>query len=153
MANRVLVQVEEFSVAAEYAWLTEENTADGAVVNFVGRLRDINEGVGVQGMFLEHYPGMTERVLTEWVLEARARWALGRVAIVHRVGMLRPADPIVWVGTTSPHRANAFAAAEFLMDTLKTTAPFWKKEHTSEGERWVEPRSSDHTRAQRWRCP
>ena len=153
MANRVLVQVSDFSVAEEYAWLTNANAADGAVVNFIGRLRDLNEGVGVQGMFLEHYPSMTERVLTKWVVAARARWELGRVAIVHRVGLLQPADQIVFVGVTSPHRTNAFAAAEFLMDQLKTTAPFWKKEHTTEGERWVEPRSSDHSRAQRWRCP
>jgi len=151
MADRVLVQAADFSVAEEYVWLTDNNAADGAVVNFVGRLRDMNEGVGVQGLFLEHYPGMTERVLSEWVAQARARWDLGRVSVIHRVGELRPADQIVWVGVTSTHRANAFAAAEFLMDQLKTTAPFWKKEHTTTGDRWVAPRISDHSCAERWR--
>jgi len=150
MSDRVLVQAADFSVAEEYAWLTDNNAADGAVVNFVGRLRDMNEGVGVQGLFLEHYPGMTEQVLSEWVAEARRRWDLGRVSVIHRVGELRPADQIVWVGVTSAHRANAFAAAEFLMDQLKTTAPFWKKEHTVHGDRWVAPRSSDDNRAARW---
>lgn len=151
MSDWVRVQMADFSVAEAYQWLTQGNTADGAVVNFVGRLRDMNDGANVQGMFLEHYPGMTERVLGEWVLEARRRWELGRVSIIHRVGPLQPADQIVFVGTTSPHRANAFAAAEFLMDQLKTSAPFWKKEHTTEGERWVAARSSDHERANRWR--
>ena len=151
MVDRVVVRPEDFSVAEEYAWLTDNNAADGAVVNFVGRLRDMNDGVGVQGLFLEHYPGMTEQVLSEWMVEARRRWDLGRVGMIHRVGELRPADQIVWVGVTSAHRANAFAAAEFLMDQLKTTAPFWKKEHTESGERWVAPRPSDHSRAQRWR--
>lgn len=150
MTDHVLVQENDFSVAEEYERLTRDNSADGAVVTFVGRLRDFNAGASVQGLFLEHYPGMTERSLAELITEARSRWALGRVAIIHRVGALKPADQIVWVGVTSPHRAAAFAAAEYLMDALKTRAPFWKKEQTGTGSRWVEARVSDQDRAQRW---
>lgn len=150
MSDRIGVQEDDFSVAAEYAWLTDSNSVDGAVVSFVGRLRDVNAGASVQGLWLEHYPGMTERALQALIDEARARWQLGRVAIIHRVGQLRPADQIVWVGVTSPHRAEAFAAAEFLMDALKTRAPFWKKEQTDRGERWVEARDTDAQRARRW---
>lgn len=147
-----LVQVQEadFSVAAEYERLTSANTEDGAVVTFVGRMRDYNQGDRVQSLFLEHYPGMTERALQDLVAEARARWRLGRVAIIHRVGRLVPADQIVWVGVASPHRGEAFAAAEYLMDALKTRAPFWKKEQTGQAERWVEARETDAQRARRW---
>ncbi|MEX1057066.1 MAG: molybdopterin synthase catalytic subunit MoaE [Natronospirillum sp.] len=146
----VRVQTADFSVADEYQALTVNNTEDGAVVTFVGRLRDLNEGSTVQTLTLEHYPGMTERSLRRLEEEARQSWTLGRVSIVHRVGTLAPADQIVWVGVTSPHRAAAFAACEFIMDALKTDAPFWKKETTSQGERWVDARNSDQERRQRW---
>lgn len=146
----VRVQTEDFDVAAEYQQLVADNTADGAVVSFVGRMRDLNQGETVRTMTLEHYPGMTEKALDKLEADARQRWALGRVSIIHRVGTLTPADQIVWVGVTSPHRGDAFAACEYIMDTLKTTAPFWKKESTAAGERWVDARAEDQQRSARW---
>lgn len=150
MTDRILVQTADFSVATEYDWLVSGNTRDGAVVSFVGRMRDLNLGDPVTAMELEHYPGMTEKSLQALVAEARGRWQLGRVGLIHRVGRLEPGDQIVWVGTTSPHRGDAFAAADFIMDALKTRAPFWKKEITAEGERWLEARNSDAERVRRW---
>lgn len=146
----VRVQTEDFDVAAEYQQLVADNTADGAVVSFVGRMRDLNQGEAVRTMTLEHYPGMTEKALHQLEADARQRWTLGRVSIIHRVGTLTPADQIVWVGVTSPHRGDAFAACEYIMDTLKTTAPFWKKETTAAGERWVDARAEDQHRSARW---
>lgn len=146
----VRVQTEDFDVAAEYQQLVADNTADGAVVSFVGRMRDLNQGEAVRTMTLEHYPGMTEKALDQLEADARQRWTLGRVSIIHRVGTLTPADQIVWVGVTSPHRGDAFAACEYIMDTLKTTAPFWKKESTAAGERWVDARAEDQHRSARW---
>ena len=122
----------------------------GALVTFVGLMRDLNEGVEVSRMTLEHYPGMTEKALAAIAEEAAARWNLEGISIIHRVGTLDPQDPIVFVGAVSRHRQDAFRACEFLIDSLKTRAPFWKKEHTAHGERWVETRASDEVSAGRW---
>ncbi|MFY0665224.1 MAG: molybdopterin synthase catalytic subunit MoaE [Natronospirillum sp.] len=146
----IRVQTADFDVAKEYQLLVDDNTADGAVVSFVGRMRDLNQGEPVRTMTLEHYPGMTEKALNKLEADARQRWELGRVSIIHRVGTLTPADQIVWVGVTSKHRSDAFAACEYIMDTLKTTAPFWKKESTAAGERWVDAREEDQQRGARW---
>ncbi len=148
--DNIRVQAADFSVAVEYDALIADNTDDGAVTTFVGRMRDHNQDTDVLSLWLEHYPGMTEKVLEQLVVEARERWQLGRVSVVHRVGELAPGDQIVWVGVTSSHRADAFAACDFLMDALKTRAPFWKKETTVDGERWVASRDSDVQRANRW---
>jgi molybdopterin synthase catalytic subunit len=146
----VRVQTDDFDVSAELAGLRAGRAQVGAVVCFVGTVRDINAGVGVATMTLEHYPGMTERALEAIVASARARWTLDDVLVVHRVGELRPLDQIVLVAVTSAHRGDAFAACEFVMDWLKTQAPFWKKELTPEGARWVDARESDDAAAARW---
>lgn len=123
----------------------------GAVVTFIGLMRDFNADTSVTAMTLEHYPGMTEKALSAIVTEAMTRWDLIDVRILHRVGRLTPGDPIVMVGVSSQHRGDAFRACEFLIDHLKTRAPFWKKESTPEGERWVEARATDDQAANRWR--
>lgn len=146
----VRVQHQVFDLALEQAALHQADPAVGALVSFVGYVRDVHENVGVEGMLLEHYPGMTETALQAIVDEARSRWPLLRVSVIHRVGQLLPADPIVFVGVVSPHRAAAFAACEFIMDYLKTRAPFWKKETTASGTRWVEARETDDAAAARW---
>jgi len=147
----VRVQAEDFEVGAEVARLTAGRTDIGAIVTFTGVVRSENAGGGVAGMTLEHYPGMTERELARVEAEAAQRWPLQASLIVHRVGALKPGENIVLVVTASAHRQAAFAAAEFLMDYLKTRAPFWKKELTGEGsERWVDARESDETAAKRW---
>jgi molybdopterin synthase catalytic subunit len=147
----VRVQQEDFDLSTEVAALRAADPAVGAVAVFVGTVRDINEGAGVSGMTLEHYPGMTERALEQIVAEANNRWDIRQCLVIHRVGPLRPLDQIVMVAVTSAHRGEAFAACEFVMDYLKTEAPFWKKETTPEGERWVESRASDDEAAARWR--
>lgn len=146
----VRVQTEDFDAGAEIARLRAGNPKIGAIASFIGLVRDVNEGDPVRSMVLEHYPGMTERALEEIVAQARSRWDIVDALIVHRVGPLRPADQIVLVVVSSAHRGEAFAACEFLMDYLKTCAPFWKKEQTESGERWVEARASDDAAAQRW---
>ena len=147
----VRVQREDFEVGAEVARLTAGRTDIGAVVTFTGVVRAANDGAGVAGMTLEHYPGMTEQELARVEAEAGERWPLQASLIVHRVGALKPGDNIVLVVTASAHRQAAFEAAAFLMDYLKTRAPFWKKELTREGEeRWVDARDSDETAAKRW---
>lgn len=146
----VRVQTEDFDAGAEIEALTRERTDVGACASFVGLVRDRNDGSGVAGMSLEHYPGMTERALEEIVAQAKRRWDLLDVTVIHRHGALRPGDRIVLVAATSAHRADAFAACEFLMDYLKTRAPFWKKERTAQGERWVDARESDEAAASRW---
>ena len=123
----------------------------GAVASFVGLMRDTNEGDYVKRMLLEHYPGMTEKAIGEIVDEAKERWKLINVRVIHRVGELEPTDPIVLVVVAGSHRGGAFEACEFIMDYLKTRAPFWKKEFTRKGERWVEARESDRKAADRWR--
>jgi molybdopterin synthase catalytic subunit len=125
----------------------------GAVACFVGYMRDFNDGHTVSAMFLEHYPGMTERALEAIAEEARLRWPLLKVSILHRVGALEPGEPIVFVGVASAHRQAAFEACEFVMDYLKTRAPLWKKERTAAGSRWVDGRASDQQALERWQEP
>lgn len=149
----VRVEPAAFDPGAELNALHAAQLGIGAVVGFVGYVRDFNEGQDVHGMFLEHYPGMTEKALQKIVEEAEQRWPLLRVEIVHRVGQLPPGEPIVFVGTASAHRQAAFDACNFIMDYLKTRAPFWKKEDTPDGARWVEGRSSDQDAAGRWAKP
>ena len=149
----VRVQQGDFDVSAELASLRAQDPRIGAVVSFVGTVRDMNDGASVSEMELEHYPGMTEQALANIFEQARARWPLLGVTVIHRHGRLLPGDNIVLVATASSHREAAFAAAEFLMDYLKTRAPFWKKEETSAGARWVEARASDDDAAARWRAP
>jgi len=146
----VRVQREDFDLGREVAHLRAENPGVGAVASFIGVVRDLNEGAGVATMTLEHYPGMTEKALEDIVAQARARWDLIDVLVIHRVGELKPTDQIVLVVVTSAHRGEAFAACEFVMDYLKTEAPFWKKETTPAGARWVEARDSDDAARERW---
>ncbi|MDG2954955.1 molybdopterin synthase catalytic subunit MoaE [Bisgaard Taxon 10/6] len=150
MSNvRIAVQEAEFDQNAEYRWLSE-NRSVGATTIFVGKVREMNLGDEVTSLYLEHYPAMTEKALREIVEEARQRWELQRISVIHRVGLLQTGDEIVLVGVSSAHRANAYAANEFIMDYLKTRAPFWKKEQTDQGERWIESRDSDHQAANKW---
>ena len=149
----VRIQTKDFDAGAEMAALRLNNPKIGAVASFIGVCRDANDGTAVTKMTLEHYPGMTERALEKIVAEAKARWDLMEVLVVHRVGELKPADQIVLVVVTGAHRGEAFAACEFIMDYLKTRAPFWKKEETPQGARWVEARGSDDEAAERWNSP
>ncbi|RIK99063.1 MAG: molybdopterin synthase catalytic subunit MoaE [Burkholderiales bacterium] len=146
----VRVQTEDFDVGAEIDALRAGNLKVGAVATFVGTVRDVNEGAGVGSMTLEHYPGMTERALEEICAQARSRWNVYDTLVVHRYGPLEPGDRIVLVVVTSAHRGEAFDACEFIIDYLKTQAPFWKKEATAQGERWVEAREADDHAAARW---
>ncbi|MFB1076824.1 molybdopterin synthase catalytic subunit MoaE [Photobacterium damselae] len=145
----ISVQFEDFSVADEYEKLAQ-GTEAGAVVTFIGKVRDFNQGDSVTDLSLEHYPGMTEKALSEIVEQARARWPLLQVRVIHRVGDLDLGDQIVFVGVSSAHRGASFEACEFIMDYLKTRAPFWKKEQTPEESRWVDARESDTSAADRW---
>jgi molybdopterin synthase catalytic subunit len=147
----VRVQEADFDVGAELAGLRREHPQIGALASFIGVVRDANEGAQVTEITLEHYPGMTERALEEIVSEARRRWAIIDASVIHRVGRLAPTDQIVLVAVAALHRGEAFAACEFIMDYLKTRAPFWKRETTSDGSRWVEARAIDDEAAQRWR--
>ena len=147
----VRVQTEDFDTGHEIALLRKGNPQVGAVAAFVGIVRDMNDGSAVAEMTLEHYPGMTEKAVSEIVEQAKSRWQIFDVLVVHRVGRLKPTDQIVLVVVSSAHRGDAFAACEFVMDYLKTRAPFWKKEQTPEGARWVESRQSDDLAAERWR--
>ncbi|MGC0781620.1 molybdopterin synthase catalytic subunit MoaE [Pantoea agglomerans] len=149
METQIRVGPAPFDMAEAYRWLAACDE-DGAVVTFTGKVRNHNLGNDVAALTLEHYPGMTEKALQEIVDAARERWPLQRVTVIHRVGELFPGDEIVLVGVTSAHRGSAFSAAEFIMDYLKTRAPFWKREATKQGERWVDARDSDHQAAQRW---
>ena len=148
---KISVQTEPFDVGIETSAISQDRTDIGAIASFVGLARDTNSGSEVSAMTLEHYPAMTEKALAAIVDEALQRWTLLGVTLIHRVGRLLPGDPIVLVIVASSHRAEAFAACEFLMDALKTRAPFWKKEKTSAGERWVEARASDEAAVERWR--
>jgi len=149
----VRVQSQDFDAGAEIARLREGDPKVGAVAAFIGVARDVNDGETVATLALEHYPGMTERALEKIVVEARARWRLIEVLVIHRVGELKPTDQIVLVAVTGAHRGDAFAACEFIMDYLKTRAPFWKKESTPHGTHWVEARDSDDQAAGRWQGP
>lgn len=147
----IRVQQAPFDPGAELNALHSANLGIGAVAGFVGYVRDFNEGRDVAGMFLEHAPGMTERALEKIAEEAARRWPLLRLDILHRVGPMEPGEPIVFVGVASAHREAAFDACRFVMDYLKTRAPFWKKETTPDGAHWVEGRDSDQLAAERWR--
>ena len=147
---KILVQESDFDPGAEIAALHAGRAKVGAVASFVGLVRDHSEGERVTTLTLEHYPAMTEKSLREIVEQAMGRWDLLDVTVIHRIGRLMPQDRIVFVGVASMHRGDAFAACEFVMDYLKTRAPFWKKEGTPEGDRWVEARSSDDVAADRW---
>ncbi|MGG6108509.1 molybdopterin synthase catalytic subunit MoaE [Pantoea allii] len=149
METQIRVGPAAFDMAQEYQWLAACKE-DGAVVTFTGKVRNHNLGDDVAALTLEHYPGMTEKALKDIVDEARQRWPLQRVSVIHRIGELFPGDEIVFVGVTGAHRGSAFAAAEFIMDYLKTRAPFWKRETTGQGDRWVDARNSDREAAQRW---
>jgi len=146
----VKVQSEDFDVGAEIANLRRDNPTIGAIASFIGLVRDVSSGDRVSELTLEHYPGMTEKALVKIVDEAKTRWDVLDVLVIHRVGVLQPTDQIVLVVVAGAHRGEAFAACEFVMDYLKTQAPFWKKERTADGNRWVEVRSSDDAAAERW---
>ena len=146
----VRIQTEDFDVGAEIRALHGTDTRVGAIASFVGTVRDLNEGTGVSAMTLEHYPGMTEKALTQISREAATRFDVFDTLVIHRVGHLQPGDQIVLVAVTSAHRGEAFRACEFIMDYLKTRAPFWKKEQTAGGARWVEARDTDDVAAARW---
>jgi molybdopterin synthase catalytic subunit len=146
----VRVQAGDFDLGSEIARLRESDARVGAVVSFVGTVRDLNEGAQVAELELEHYPGMTEKSLEDIVAQARERWPLYGALVIHRIGPMKPLDQIVLVACTAAHRGEAFAACEFIMDYLKTDAPFWKKEQTPEGARWVDARTSDDSAKARW---
>jgi molybdopterin synthase catalytic subunit len=149
--DEVRVERDDFDAGREIARLRAGNPRIGAIASFIGVVRDWNEGDAVAELTLEHYPGMTEKALAKIVAEARDRWDVMDTLVIHRIGAMKPTDQIVLVVVTSAHRGEAFAACEFLMDYLKTRAPFWKKERTPGGERWVEARASDDAAAARWR--
>ena len=147
----VRIQAEAFDVGAEIDRVRAHDAGIGAVASFVGVVRDVNDGDRVSEMTLEHYPGMTEKAIEDIIAQARSRWQVGDALVIHRIGTLRPRDPIVLVIVASGHRGDAFAACEFIMDYLKTRAPFWKKEQSGAGPRWVEARATDDIAAERWR--
>jgi molybdopterin synthase catalytic subunit len=147
----VRVQAADFDAGRELESLTRGRTDVGAVASFVGLVRSGNDGSEVRGMTLEHYPGMTEKSIEEIIGQAKGHWNVIDALVVHRVGLLRPTDQIVLVVVASAHRGDAFAACEFIMDYLKTRAPFWKREDTQEGSRWVDARESDDSAAERWK--
>jgi molybdopterin synthase catalytic subunit len=148
--SRVTIQSQDFDLGAEVAALRAGNAAVGAVAAFVGTVRDRNDGSGVASMELEHYPGMTERAIEAMIDDAVQRFGIDGARVVHRIGLLQPLDQIMMVAVTSAHRGSAFQACEFLMDYLKTQAPFWKKEQTPAGARWVDARVADDAALQRW---
>lgn len=148
--DQITIQTEPFDIAAIQDAMRADNPAIGALVTFVGLMRDMNEGDQVAGMTLEHYPGMTEKALQKILDQANRRWELLGIRVVHRVGELKPLDPIVLVAVASAHRGEAFRGCEFVIDYLKTRAPFWKKEQTPDGDRWVDARHGDDQAEARW---
>jgi molybdopterin synthase catalytic subunit len=148
--SRVRIQPEDFDLSTEVAALRAEVAGVGAVVSFLGTVREHSSGDAIQGMTLEHYPGMTEASIQAMIHAAQARFDILAARVIHRVGPLLPQDQIVWVGVAAAHRGEAFAACEYLMDYLKTQAPFWKKEHTADGGRWVDARASDDAALGKW---
>lgn len=150
MAIHIQIQPDDFDLSAEYGRLRRENPQAGAVVTFTGLVRDFNADGEVAGIVLEHYSGMTEKTLQRIADEAVARWSVAGVTIIHRVGALGGAEQIVLVGVASRHRREGFAAAEFIMDFLKTEAPFWKRERSPDGEQWVDAKDSDQRARERW---
>lgn len=148
--SAVRIQTGDFDLSTEVAALRAGDARVGAVVGFVGTVRDMNDGANVAEMELEHYPGMTEQSVEDIVLQAKARWPLYAALVIHRVGPLKPMDQIVLVACSAAHRGEAFAACEFIIDYLKTQAPFWKKEQTPDGARWVDARSTDDLALEKW---
>lgn len=146
----ISVQTEDFDIGQEYARLRQSADSDGAIVTFTGLVRDFNQSGSVSALFIEHYPGMTENALSAICEKARARWELGQIRIIHRVGDIKADEQIVFVAVSSKHRKNAFEASEFIMDYLKKDAPFWKKEATEQGMQWVEQKATDLNAAERW---
>ncbi len=151
--DRIKIQTDDFDINTEVERLYRGDLSVGAVVSFVGLVRDINDNDVVSSLTLEHYPGMTEKSIAKILAAARQRWQLCATNVVHRVGTLQPQDQIVYVGVASPHRGEAFAACEFVMDYLKTNAQFWKKEVTADGSRWLESRVADKDALKRWESP
>jgi len=147
----VRIQTADFDLSAEIAALRSGDLEVGAIVSFVGTVRDMNEGSQVNSMELEHYAGMTEKALADIIVEAKSRWSMHEALVIHRIGKMLPGEQIVLVAVTGQHRGEAFAACEFIMDYLKTAAPFWKKEATPTGEHWVDARSTDDEAMERWR--
>ena len=147
---RVSIQTQDFDISSELAALRAGQPGVGAVCSFLGTVRDRNEGDAVASMELEHYPGMTEKAIEAMIDEAHQRFDILGARVIHRVGLLQPTDQIVWVAVSSAHRGQSFLACEFLMDYLKTQAPFWKKEQTPQGARWVDARVSDDAALARW---
>jgi molybdopterin synthase catalytic subunit len=150
---KIIIQREDFDTGAELRAISHANPKIGALAAFVGLVRDVNDGASIAGMTLEHYAGMTEKAIAAVVEEARGRWQVLDCTVIHRIGELKPTDQIVLVAVASGHRGDAFAACEFIMDYLKTRAPFWKKETTAKGAHWVEARASDDRAAERWSGP
>jgi molybdopterin synthase catalytic subunit len=147
----VRIQTEDFDTGQELTSMRLAEPSIGALVSFVGQVRDMNEGDAINTLTLEHYPEMTQKALQAIELEAKTRWDIIDSLIIHRIGRLQPQDQIVLVAVTSAHRGEAFKACEFMMDFLKTSAPFWKKETTSQGERWVEAKLADDEAKARWK--
>ena len=150
MLERVSIQTEDFDQSVEVGELRKNDTRVGAVCSFIGTVRDRNDGLSIKSMELEHYPGMTERAIEAMIDEALKRFDIFAARVVHRVGLLQPLDQVVLVAVTSRHRGESFKACEFLMDYLKTQAPFWKKEQTPEGARWVDARVTDDAALAKW---
>jgi len=150
MSVQVRIQAEDFDLSTEVAQLRAANPKVGGIVTFVGTVRDLNEGAAVAEMELEHYPGMTEQSINAIIEQAKARWPIYGALVIHRIGPLKPMEQIVLVAVTSAHRGEAFAACEYIIDYLKTEAPFWKKEQTPDGARWVDARVTDETALQKW---
>ncbi len=146
----IRIQTQDFDLSAEIVQLRAANPQVGAIVTFIGTVRDMNDGASVAEMELEHYPGMTEKALDDIVAQAKARWNIVDALVIHRVGPLKPLEQIVLVAVTSAHRGEAFSSCEFIMDYLKTQAPFWKKEQTPQGARWVDARVSDEAALAKW---
>ncbi len=147
----IRIQADDFDLTHEQSLIRERHRHVGAIASFVGVVRDINDGQGVSAMTLEHYPGMTEKALSNIVVDAASRWNVIDATVIHRIGTMQPTDQIVLVMVASAHRGDAFAACEFIMDFLKTDAPFWKKEQTANGSRWVDARLSDESARQKWK--
>lgn len=154
VVEEISIQAKDFSLADEVALLEHDNLTDGAVVTFTGRVRNNNNGNTVTTLTLEHYPGMTEKSLAKIITQAKERWNIGRVKVIHRIGELNIGDQIVFVGVTSKHRQDAFSANEFIMDYLKVKAPFWKKERITDAgnssENWLAAKGSDNDKAELW---
>ncbi len=147
---KISIQENDFDVSKELSLLRKALPGIGGINMFVGTVRDTHQGDVVQAMELEHYPGMTEKALEAIIQQAQARWEVLNATIIHRVGKLMPMDQIVFVAVASSHRGDAYSACEFIMDYLKTSAPFWKKEYTPNGSRWVDARTSDEDRLKKW---